>query len=164
MGRIHLLVLLIDEDQQAPLAVRRALLSLVAVSPQAGAATDSSSSGGGARGAGVGRVLGVAERIALAAADMHERIRLAIPLLMASAPVASPAHAQGGEHDAWAVPWGEQHGGGGVRQTGARPPPPPHQRLGSGACHFILADGDTDLGACLFVVWQRVLIACFITP
>jgi hypothetical protein len=149
MGRIHLLLLLIDEDQQATLAVSRALLSLVAIPPQAGAATDSSSSGGGARGAGVGRVLGVAERIALAAADMHERIRLAIPLLMASAPVASPAHAHGDEHDAWAVPWGEQHGGGGVRQTGARPPPPPHQRLGSGACHFNLADGDTDLGACL---------------
>ena len=151
MGRIHLLLLLIDEDQQATLAVSRALLSLVALTRQAGAATDISSSGRGARGAGAGRVLGVAERIALAAADMHERIRLAIPLLMASTPVASPAHAHGGEHDAWAVPWGEQHGGGGVRQTGARPRPPSRQRLGSGACITNWHNSHTDLGAFLLV-------------
>ena len=152
MGRIHLFVLLIDEDQQATLAVSRALLSLVAIPRQAGTATDSSSSSGGAgAGAGrvgAGRVLGVAERIALAAADVHERIRWAIPLLMASAPVASPAHAHGGEHDAWAVPWGEQHGGGGVRQTGEWPPPPPRQRLGPGACHYKCAYRHTYLGAC----------------
>ena len=137
MGRIHLLLLLIDEDLQATLAVSRTLLSLVAIPRHAGAAH--SSSAGGA--AGSGYVLSVAERMALAAADLHERIRLAIPLLMASAPVASLAHARGdpGEHDVWAVPWGEQHGGG-VRQTGARCPRHSQQLLvgrgaiGDGAC------------------------------
>ena len=51
-------------------------------------------------------------------ADLHERLRKASPLLMASAPVAIPARLAGapGEHDAWAVVPGMEHGGA-ERQT-----------------------------------------------
>jgi len=122
------LLFLINHDQQATLAVSRALLDLVAIPrSQHGAAATAAEpllatgvgigvEGGRETGEGGGRggPLAVAERIALAAADVHWRLRKALPLLMSNTPIATATAACGSEseHDVWAVPWGEQYGGG----------------------------------------------------
>ena len=101
MGRMHMMVVLLNDDQQKALAVSRALLSL--------AALRSGSSAGGAE-------VDVKKRMALAAALCHHRLRKALPLLMThnSVAVVAPTSPLNSRHDgegageAWAESFAER--------------------------------------------------------
>ena len=109
MGRMHMMVVLLNDDQQKALAVSRVLLSL--------AALRSGSSAGGAE-------VDVKKRMALAAELCHHRLRKALPLLMThnSVAVVAPTSPLDGRHDGeGAGVWAESLAEGDSHEEGEKP-------------------------------------------